>query len=181
MSARRARALTLAVVAGFALAAVPPIAAQAAPSAPTAVVAPAAKKATKRVAVTMSCTTFSTSVPWATTVATTYTKVAKGKKSKVSIAFSPNYRTGPVPITANSLRPVLSLKVNGKAKTVTGTANPTAVGVNTALPPSTITFKFKVKKGKNKIILSKVVWDHALVDTPCTMPAAVTLASFTKK
>jgi hypothetical protein len=173
MPARRARALTLAVVAGFALAALPPAAAQA------AVVAPAAK-ATKRVAVTMGCTTFSTTVPWSTTVVTKYTKVAVGKKSKVTIAFSPNYRTGPVPITANSLRPVLSLKVNGKAKTVTGTANPTAVGPNTVLPASTIAFKFKVKNGKNKIQMSKVVWDHAAVDTPCIPPSTVTLAKFTK-
>jgi hypothetical protein len=174
MPARRARALVLAVAAGFALAAVPPVAAQAAP---TAVVAPAAKKATKTVAVTMTCTTFSTPVPWVTSVVTTYTKAKKGKKSAVKIAFKPNYRTGPVPIGANSLRPVLSLKVNGKAKTVTGTANPSAVGPNTTLPQSTIAFSFKAKK-KNSIVLSKVVWDHAAVDTSCTLPAAVTLASF---
>lgn len=178
MSARRARALTLAVVAGFALAAVPPVSAQAAP---TVVVAPAAKKATKRATLPMSCTTFSTSVAWKTTAVTTYTKVKKGKKSAVKIAFTPNYHTGPVPIGANSLKPVLSLKVNGKARTVVGSTNPAALGPNTTLPASKIAFTFKVKKGKNTIVLSKLVWDHTLVDTTCTMPAPVTLAKFTVK
>jgi hypothetical protein len=178
MSARRARALTLAVVAGFALAAVPPAAVQAAPA---AVVAPAVKKATKRAALPMSCKTFSTSVAWSTTAVTTYTKVKKGKKSAVKISFTPNYHTGPVPIGAGSLKPVLSLKVNGKARTVVGSANPAALGPNTTLPASKIAFTFKVKKGKNSIVLSKLVWDHTLVDTTCTMPAAVTLAKFTVK
>jgi hypothetical protein len=177
MPVHRARALALAVVAGFALAAVPPVVAHAAPA---SVVAPSAKKATKRVPVRLSCTTFSTAVPWATTVVTKYTKVAKGTKSTVTIAFSPNYHTGPVPITVASLKPVLSLKVNGKARTVTGTPNKVAVAPNTTLPASTITFKFKVRKGTNKIVLKKVVWDHTLVDTTCTVPAPVTLASFTK-
>jgi hypothetical protein len=178
MPARRARALAIAAVAGFALAAVPPVTAQAAP---TAVVAPTVKKVTKRAALSMSCMTFSTPVAWKTTAATTYTKVKKGKKSAVKIAFAPNYHTGPVPIAANSLKPVLSLKVNGKAKTVVGTANPAALGPDTTLPASKIAFTFKVKKGKNSIVLTKLVWDHTLVDTTCTMPAAVTLAKFTAK
>lgn len=178
MPACRVRVLALAVVAGFALAAVPPVAVQAAPS---AVVAPTVKKATKRVAMSMSCMTFSTPVAWKTTAATTYTKVKKGKKTAVKIAFAPNYHTGPVPITAKSLKPVLYLKVNGKAKTVAGTSNPAALGPNTTLPASTIAFTFKVKKGKNSIVLTRLVWDHSLVDTTCTMPAPVTLASFVGK
>jgi hypothetical protein len=179
MLARRTRALVLAAVAGVALAAVPPVAAQAA--APAAVVAPAAKKATKRVPASFSCKTFSTAVAWRTTVATTYLKVAKGKKSTVSIAFSPNYHTGPVPIGAKSLKPVVSLKVNGKARTVVGTPNPSALGPNTTLPASKVVLTFKAKKGKNKIVLTKLVWDHSVVDTTCTLPSAVTLASFTAK
>jgi hypothetical protein len=120
----------------------------------------------------MSCKILSSSIPWAGSVQATVTpaKPKAGGNASLTITFPSGYKTGPVPVPANKLQPVLTLSINGKTVTARGGTNPSALGPNVTFQVPSTKVQFKAKEGSNKVVLTKMVFDYlpGQPDTTCT-------------
>jgi hypothetical protein len=134
--------------------------------------------------ITMDCKILSSSIPWSGSVtgALTPSKPKAGGSATVTITFPGGYKTGPVPVPAGKLQPVLYLSINGASVTARGATNSSALPPNqTFVVPST-KVQFKAKSGSNKVVLTKLVFDYlpGEPDTTCTNKgSAPTVVSFT--
>ncbi len=135
-------------------------------------------------AVNMDCKILSSSIPWAGSMAGALSpaKPAAGGNAKLTVTFPSGYRTGPVPVPAGKLQPVLYLSINGQAVTARGGTNTTVLAPNSTftVPPTSV--QFKAKAGSNTVTLTKMVFDYlpGEPDTTCTNKgAAPTIVSFT--
>jgi hypothetical protein len=134
-------------------------------------------------AINMDCKILSSSIPWKGTVSGTVapSKPKAGGNATLTVSFS-EYKTGPVPVPANKIQPVLYLNINGQAVTAKGGTNPSALGPNQSFAVPTTKVQFKAKSGSNKVTLTKVVFDYlpGEPDTTCTNKgAAPTVVTFT--
>jgi hypothetical protein len=134
--------------------------------------------------INMDCKILSSSIPWAGSVegALAPSKPKAGASTTVTITFPSGYDTGPVPVPAGKLQPVLYLNINGASVTARGGTNPSALPPNSSFTVPSTKVQFKAKSGSNKITLTKVVFDYlpGQPDTTCTNKGgAPTVVSFT--
>ena len=134
--------------------------------------------------VTMDCKILSSTIPWAGSMAGALTpaKPAAGGNAKLTITFPSGYKTGPVPVPAGKLQPVLYLSINGQAVTAKGGTNTVVLAPNASFTVPSTTVQFKAKAGSNTVTLTKLVFDYlpGEPDTTCTNKgAAPTIVSFT--
>jgi hypothetical protein len=134
--------------------------------------------------INMDCKILSSSIPWAGSVAGALapSKPKAGGNATVTITFPSGYKTGPVPVPAGKLQPVLYLNINGSAVTARGGTNSSALPPDSTFTVPSTKVQFKAKSGSNKITLTKVVFDYlpGQPDTTCTNKGgAPTVVSFT--
>lgn len=135
-------------------------------------------------AVNMNCKILSSTIPYSGTVAGALTpaKPAAGANAKLTITFPSGYKTGPVPVPAGKLQPVLYLSINGQAVTAKGGTNTSALAPNSTFTVPSTSVQFKAKSGSNTVTLTKMVFDYlpGEPDTTCTnVGAAPTIITFT--
>lgn len=129
-----------------------------------------------------NCKILSSTIPWNGQVQGSLSpaKPKAGATVSMVVSFPGGYKTGPVPVPANKLQPVLYLNVNGQAVTARGGKNPSALGPNVTFPVPTTTVSFKAKAGSNKVTLTKVVFDYLPGEPDTTCQGNVpTVVSFT--
>lgn len=134
--------------------------------------------------VNMDCKILSSSIPWSGSVAGALSpsKPKAGGNATVTITFPSGYKTGPVPVPAGKLQPVLYLNINGASVTARGGTNTAALPPNATFTVPSTRVQFKAKSGSNKITLTKVVFDYlpGEPDTTCTNKGgAPTVVAFT--
>ena len=132
----------------------------------------------------MSCKILSSSIPWAGSVeaAMSPSKPKAGGNASLTITFPSGYKTGPVPVAAGKLQPVLYLNINGQSVTARGATNATALPPEATFTVPSTKVQFKAKSGSNKVTLTKMVFDFlpGQPDTTCTNKgSAPTVISFT--